>query len=386
MKTLKVLVILILISYLSEGIARADFTFGEPTKVANINSSSYDTMPYISADGLELYFLSNRPHGGDLCYSDIWVSRRSTIGDSWSEPLRLDPPANTDGPEGSPCISSDGLELYFTNCWFPLYEGTGCEPSPGGYGEGDLWVSRRATKQDPWGEPENLGQTVNSPDTEDTPSISPDGLSLYFMSDRGGGINIFVTKRQTKDDPWGPAMNLGYPINSDYYESVPRISPDGLSLFFSVGGYSTDIYVSRRPTTIDPWASEVSFDPVNSTSNEYALTYAAGCSTLYFARGDNYFDTGTYDIWQVEVSPIVDLNGDGKVNRLDMGLLMVNWGTDDSLYDIGPAPFGDGIVDSKDLMVLAENGAMLAGDANYDGVVDFFDLAELAKNWLRQEP
>ena len=47
---------------------------------------------------------------------------------------------------------------------------------------------------------------------------------------------------------------------------------------------------------------------------------------------------------------------------------------------------GDGIVDSKDLMVLAEYGAILAGDVNYDGVVDFFDLAELAKNWLRQQP
>ena len=83
---------------------------------------------------------------------------------------------------------------------------------------------------------------------------------------------------------------------------------------------------------------------------------------------------------------VVDFNGDGKVDRLDVGLLMVNWGTDDSLYDIAPTPFGDGIVDSKDLMVLAEHGAFLAGDANYDGVVDFLDLAEVAKNWLRQEP
>jgi hypothetical protein len=88
----------------------------------------------------------------------------------------------------------------------------------------------------------------------------------------------------------------------------------------------------------------------------------------------------------ISIEPVVDFNGDGKVDRLDVGLLMVNWGTDDSPYDIGPTPFGDGIVDSKDLMVLAKHGAILAGDVNYDGMVDFLDLAEVAKNWLRQQP
>jgi hypothetical protein len=65
---------------------------------------------------------------------------------------------------------------------------------------------------------------------------------------------------------------------------------------------------------------------------------------------------------------------------------MINWGTDNSRYDIGPTPFDDGIVDSKDLMVLAKHGAFLASDANFDGVVDFLDLAELMNNWLRQQP
>jgi len=49
-------------------------------------------------------------------------------------------------------------------------------------------------------------------------------------------------------------------------------------------------------------------------------------------------------------------------------------------------PWCDGILDSRDLMVLAEHGAMLCGDVNYDGVVDLFDLAELSKNWLQQQP
>jgi hypothetical protein len=56
------------------------------------------------------------------------------------------------------------------------------------------------------------------------------------------------------------------------------------------------------------------------------------------------------------------------------------------LYDIGPTALGDGAVDSVDLMALVEYGAILASDVSYDGVVEFFGLAELAKNWLRQEP
>lgn len=59
-------------------------------------------------------------------------------------------------------------------------------------------------------------------------------------------------------------------------------------------------------------------------------------------------------LWQkTSVETIVDFNSDGKVDRLGRGLLMVNWGTDDSRYDIGPTPCGDGMVDSKDLMVFA---------------------------------
>ncbi|UCG58805.1 MAG: hypothetical protein JSU70_04685 [Phycisphaerales bacterium] len=73
-----------------------------------------------------------------------------------------------------------------------------------------------------------------------------------------------------------------------------------------------------------------------------------------------------------------------KVALKDVGmLLLVGWGTDNPVYDIGPTPFGDGIVDSKDLMVLAEHGAFLTGDANFDRVVNFLDLVELAKNWLQ---
>ena len=358
---------LILLTDLSRGIAKADFVFGEPTKVPNINSPSFDGWPCVSFDGLELYFESNRHHGGDACFMDIWVAKRSSIEEPWSAPVKLDPPVNTDGPEGSPCISADGLELYFSDSWYPLYEGTGCGPSPSGYGRGDLWVATRASIDDQWGDPHNLGPAVNSAETEYTPTISSDGLSLYFMSDLGNTIGLYVTARKTKDDPWGPALDLGHPVNTITAQSGPFISPDGLSLFHSVRGWLTDIYVSKRPTPNDAWGSPDAFNPVNSPGNaEYRLTYARGDSTLYFARANEYTALDTYDIWQVTVRPIVDLNGDGAVDRLDGYEMLDHWGrADNSLYDVAPLPVGDGLVDAKDLAVLVEH--MEAVDSRLSG-------------------
>jgi N-acetylneuraminic acid mutarotase len=87
---------------------------------------------------------------------------------------------------------------------------------------------------------------------------------------------------------------------------------------------------------------------------------------------------------------VVDFNGDTRIDCLDVCDMLEHWGTANSLYDIAPPPFGDGIVDGQDLLVLAEHiadaGAVLVGDVNCDGLVDFLDLAELSRNWLRQQP
>jgi len=354
MKILKVFITVIFISSLSGSIAKADFTFGEPTKVPSINSDSFDGFPNISPDGLELYFASQRPAGSNACFQDIWMSKRSTIMEPWSEPVKLDTPVNTAGPEASPCISADGLSLYFGEDW-PGYR-TACGPSSNGHGGGDLWVSTRATKEGPWDDPVNLGPAVNSAAWDGQPSISTDGLSFYFTSERpegSGASDLYVTTRQTKNHPWSLPVNLGPLVNTGAWELSPHIAPDGLSLFFSRGP-GGDIFVTRRTTTIDPWGIPVRFDAVNSADNEHFLTFAVNSSTLYFTRRP-VNAPGAYDIWQVEATPIVDFNGDGAVDTLDIYELLDHWGTtDNSLYDIAPAPLGDGIVDVHDLAILTQ--------------------------------
>jgi hypothetical protein len=216
-------------------------------------------------------------------------------------------------------------------------------------------VAKRATKEDPWGNPENLGPNVNTGDYEGNPFITADGLSLYFVSGldylADVGTAICVTTRSTKQDPWGPRVRLGDSINTSVYQATPFVSPDGLSLFFSRGYETMDIYVSRRANTADPWGDPVRWaTPVNSDQSEFSVSFCLADPTVYFARGPR--PRGVFSLFQAPVLPIVDFNGDGIVDIADLVYLINVWGTHDTLGDIGPTAWGDGKVDQKDLEVL----------------------------------
>jgi hypothetical protein len=376
--------VLVLGLFMVAEVGNADFTFGEPVNLGPPFNSRYgEGGVSISADRLEFYFMSDRP-GGYGGY-DLWVMKRPTVEEDWASPVNLGSPPNSQYSYWEPCISSDGLSLYFSDGHSPQFG----NHLPGGLGgQGDIWVITRPTKLDAWSEPENIGPAVNSEHAVH-PSISEDGLSLYFQSHRpgrlGGHCDIMVATRESTSDTFGAPVFLEN-VNTTGGDWMPDISADGRTLFFSRGP-ATEIWMARRTGVQDDFDPPVKLPPqinVPSCTNT-SPTFSRDGRTLYFCS-DRPGGSGGWDLWQVPIEPIVDLNGDGRVDRLDMALLMVNWGTDNSLYDIGPTPFGDGIIDSKDLMVLAEYGAMLAGDVNFDGVVDFLDLAELAKNWLRQQP
>ena len=361
-KRLSVLFVLFILVYVG-GTAKADFFFGEASRVSGVNSPLGDHEPQISRDGLELYFASSRAHGGDACQDDIWVSRRSSAREAWGAPTKLSALVNTAGPENSPCISPDGLELYFSDGWG--VSSSGCTPARNVYGGCDLWVSVRASRGDPWSEPANLGDTINTASNEDAPCISRDGLTLYFMSDQPGGhgnSDIYMSTRPTSTDSWGPPSNLGSTINTGSYEGTPYMASDGLSLFFSrgqanysTGGFDSDIYVARRATTTSPWDTPVPFSSLNAVGKvQYNPSFSLADSAVYFARGDSIFAQASFDIWKVEVIPVVDFSGDGLVDGDDICAMIDCWGTDDSLCDIGPASWGDGMVDVEDLRILVE--------------------------------
>jgi len=289
-------IVLVLALGLGREVAKADFVVGEPAKVLNINSPSGDHAPCVTADGLELYFGSNRDRGEDGCGSQIRVVTREAADEPWGMPQKLGPPFNTSPyPDNNPSISADGLELYFSDPWPPLLRG--CELRPGGHGRGDVWVVKRDTREAAWGPPVNLGSAVNSLEYDGTPHISANGLSLYFCTARspGHGFDLYVSRRPTKDDPWGPAVDLGSPINtmaSNDYLAYPFLTPDGLSMFFTAGPLSNmsrhDIFLSIRASATDPWGSPVRLAAVNSARSEEGVCFSVGHLTLYFGRGDPY--------------------------------------------------------------------------------------------------
>ncbi|MBN2315601.1 MAG: PD40 domain-containing protein, partial [Sedimentisphaerales bacterium] len=238
-------------------VTKADFTFGEPVNLGpTVNSSSGDALDFISYDGLKMYFDSRR--SGGYGNWDIWLSTRGATDDDWDDPVNLGPTINTSQAETCAYISADGLELYFSS-----YN------RPGGYGNYDIWVSRRETIDDDWGEPENLGLSVNSSKIDGGPFLTADGLELYFYSQRSGGYgsdDIWVSRRATKDDPWGEPENLGPIVNSSASESLPFLSYDGLLLLFSEDYYgpfrsgglgNVDMWMSRRMSISDPWGTPV---------------------------------------------------------------------------------------------------------------------------------
>ena len=100
----------------------ADFTFGTPTNLGAPIVCTQDEWPEcMSADGLELCFASNNRPGGYGLH-DIWMAWRISTNDSWNTPINLGPTVNTSSREGSPWISADGLELYFDDFELPAWD------------------------------------------------------------------------------------------------------------------------------------------------------------------------------------------------------------------------------------------------------------------------
>jgi OOP family OmpA-OmpF porin len=162
-----------------------DFDWETPVPITEINSSKNDAGPaYFENDGgrPQLYFQSQRPGGAG--FADIYVSEQQEDG-SWSAPQRV-VELSTEFQEQRPSIRFDGLEIVFTSN----------RPPSVGF---DLWVSTRASVNDPWSEPVQLD--INSSGSDNGPYLSGDGTTLYFTSDRAGSLasgDLWMSTRQRR--------------------------------------------------------------------------------------------------------------------------------------------------------------------------------------------
>ncbi len=349
------LVGLCLLSGLDAPPVYADFMFGEPVNLESVIpvlDGVHDVIDCFSQDGLEMYIESDRSGGyGEW---DLWASRRASTDEDWGPLENLGTVFNTAKSDAAASISADGLTLYFIS------------QRPGGYGSADIYMTTRATKNDPWGQAVNMGPKINSSNADLCPWISADGLELYFESylraGGYGGDDIYVARRATMDDPWGEPVNLGPVVNSAYEEHGLSLSPDGLLMFFAdrylfqdmprPGGYgSCDIWMTRRASLSDPWQAPVNLGPqVNGSAADVVPRISLDGNMLYFCSNRG----GNWNNYQAPILPVVDFYPDWSVEMKDFSKLAQYWGQDEPSVDIGPMPWGDGVVDIQDVAVLVE--------------------------------
>ncbi len=159
------------------------------------------------------------------------------INNHWTILHKFPRPINTSAAENHGTITSDGKTLYFSSDRY------------GSYGQKDIWMSHLLPNGS-WSKPINLGPNINTGADEDAPYITPDGKYLYFSStghNSMGGYDIFVSQKD-EFGAWGPAKNLGYPINS-VYDDIFFFPVDSATAYFASnrpGGLGhTDIYVVK---------------------------------------------------------------------------------------------------------------------------------------------
>jgi WD40 repeat protein len=156
-----------------------------------------------------------------ICGLLLLVSYSSASGQqfsAWSTPTNLSSIVNSTALDGCPAISRDGLSLYFASS------------RAGGQGGLDIYVSHRESLEDPWEAPVNLGPTINTASNDFCPALSTDGHLLFFASNRAGGcggIDIYVSRRENNREDsgeggWGPPQNLGCTLNSDKDDFGPN--------------------------------------------------------------------------------------------------------------------------------------------------------------------
>lgn len=208
----------------------------------DVNTPQNEGALNISQDGQLIVFTAcDRRDGFGSC--DIYMSFRTDNG--WTEAINLGGRINTDQWESQPCLSPDKRDLYFASRRF------------GGYGGSDIYVSR-IQPNGKWGDPENLGPSINTAGDEQCPFIHADNQTLYFTSNGllGYGDHDLYFAKKGPGNNWAKPVNLGYPINTINQEGTLFIAADGKTAYYSSdrseGKGGLDIYSFELREAVRP--------------------------------------------------------------------------------------------------------------------------------------
>ncbi len=249
----------------------------------NINNSRANFDPVVSGDESTLIYVTSLKF-----YDAVFYAKKKRRG--WSTPRNITPEIQSDGDLYPAGISFDGKTFFMSrNDRF----------------NSDIWVSQLKNGQ--WTRAKKLGKNINTKYWESSATLSPDGKTLYFTSNRKGsygGLDIYISHFDETTGEWGPASNLGPTINTEFNEETPFLSKDGRTLYFSSQGHNSmggfDIFYSRIQGD-GTWSQPRNIGyPINSTDDDLFFVPIVAQVYGYFSMYDPEKSIGNQDIFRVE--------------------------------------------------------------------------------------
>jgi hypothetical protein len=269
-----------------------------PGNSSELNTPFQDGCPIQSPDGLSLYIATTRPRfaGDTRTDLDIWVARRASDDDPWGAPVNLGEPVNSTADDFCP-TPVRGKGLYFVSR----------KTTAASCGLGDIYFTR-LNNEGEWKQPRHLGCAPEGPNSaldEQGPSyFEADAPMLYFSRSSGIVLGDIYASEKLADGSFGPASAVGE-LNSGANDIQPNVRKDGLEVVLSSNRTGTlgaqDIWVSTRESVDDPWSAPVNLgSAVNTGASETRPSLSSQATQLLFGRtpgpegiGDIYVSTRT---------------------------------------------------------------------------------------------
>ena len=241
--------------------------FGAPTVLANVNTASRESQPFVTQDELQLWFSSNRPGSqGD----DIYMAARATKNDDFGQ-AALIAGVNSAGNETRPVLTADGLTIYiqYLATSTSLYKVTS---------------ATRSSTSTAFGAATEVTAITMSGAHDDAEFVLPDHSAIYFNSNRTGGFKLYRSARvggvfQT------PAIVSGTDIESAQND-YPTVSADEKTLYYlssRAGGTGTDNWKTTRTSAVQAFGNSVNVSELNTSEGYYIFSVTADDCIAYVA-------------------------------------------------------------------------------------------------------
>lgn len=291
-----------------------------------INKRFSEFNPAVSGDGKSMVYTAELQFYDAIFYSKYENGK-------WSFPINIMGQLGVDDLAAGTALSYDGTELY-------LYRNDNFD--------GNIYVSY--LEDGIWSKVKKLNENINTKYWEPHASVSPDGTKLFFSSNREGGygdLDLYYSEKDTSGK-WGPAINLGPVINTEWNESTPVLHPNGNILFFSSEGHNSmggyDIFYSVLRDTTWSLPENIGY-PLNTTDNDLFLQPTKDGKAYYskFSRkGFGGQDIYLYDISHLDTPTSVKVEGilayDNRINKNEVGYTVniIDQNTSDTLFSLDP--------------------------------------------------